>query len=323
MTILVTGIAGFIGSHLAKSLLKRGEKILGIDNLSNYYDVNLKKDRLNNLKVYKNLTFKNIDIANYEDLEKVIKQYKISKVCHLAAQAGVRYSLEAPMEYIKSNIVGHLNILEICRNLNIKNLVYASSSSVYGGNTKVPFSIDDRVDTPVSLYAATKRADELMSYTYNHLYGINTIGLRFFTVYGPWGRPDMATWIFTKRIINGDPIEVYNNGVMERDFTYIDDIINGTISILDSCKEETNQNFSKVYNIGNNKPENLLDFISIIEDYIGIKAIKIMKPLQKGDVANTYADISAIKSDFNFIPQTKLIEGVPKFIDWYKDYHKL
>ncbi|MDB3955202.1 NAD-dependent epimerase/dehydratase family protein [Alphaproteobacteria bacterium] len=323
MTILVTGIAGFIGSHLAKNLLKRGEKILGIDNLSNYYDVNLKKDRLNNLKVYKNLTFKNIDIANYEDLEKVIKQYKISKVCHLAAQAGVRYSLEAPMEYIKSNIVGHLNILEICRNLNIKNLVYASSSSVYGGNTKVPFSIEDRVDTPVSLYAATKRADELMSYTYNHLYGINTIGLRFFTVYGPWGRPDMATWIFTKRIINGDPIEVYNNGVMERDFTYIDDIINGTISILDSCKEETNQNFSKVYNIGNNKPENLLDFISIIEDYIGIKAIKIMKPLQKGDVANTYADISAIKSDFNFIPQTKLIEGVPKFIDWYKDYHKL
>ena len=323
MTILVTGIAGFIGSHLAKNLLKRGEKILGIDNLSNYYDVNLKKDRLNNLKAYKNLTFENIDIANYEDLEKVIKQYKISKVCHLAAQAGVRYSLEAPMEYIKSNIVGHLNILEICRNLNIKNLVYASSSSVYGGNTKVPFSIEDRVDTPVSLYAATKRADELMSYTYNHLYGINTIGLRFFTVYGPWGRPDMATWIFTKRIINGDPIEVYNNGVMERDFTYIDDIINGTISILDSCKEETNQNFSKVYNIGNNKPENLLDFISIIEDYIGIKAIKIMKPLQKGDVANTYADISAIKSDFNFIPQTKLIEGVPKFIDWYKDYHKL
>ena len=323
MKILITGADGFIGSHLAKNLLKRGEKILGIDNLSNYYDVNLKKDRLNNLKAYKNLTFENIDIANYENLEKVIKQYKISKVCHLAAQAGVRYSLEAPMEYIKSNIVGHLNILEICRNLNIKNLVYASSSSVYGGNTKVPFSIDDRVDTPVSLYAATKRADELMSYTYNHLYGINTIGLRFFTVYGPWGRPDMATWIFTKRIINGDPIEVYNNGVMERDFTYIDDIINGTISILDSCKEETNQNFSKVYNIGNNKPENLLDFISIIEDYIGIKAIKIMKPLQKGDVANTYADISAIKSDFNFTPQTKLIEGIPKFIDWYKDYHKL
>ena len=323
MTILVTGIAGFIGSHLAKNLLKRGESILGIDNLSDYYDVNLKKDRLNNLKTYKNLTFENIDISNYDDLEKVIKKYKISKVCHLAAQAGVRYSLEAPMEYIKSNIVGHLNILEICRNLNIKNLVYASSSSVYGGNTKVPFSTEDRVDTPVSLYAATKRSDELMSYTYNHLYGINTIGLRFFTVYGPWGRPDMATWIFTKKIINGDPIEVYNNGIMERDFTYIDDIISGTISILDSCKQETSQNFSKVYNIGNNKPENLLDFISIIEDYLGIKAIKVMKPLQKGDVANTYADISAIKSDFNFIPKTKIIEGIPKFIDWYKSYHKI
>ena len=323
MTILVTGIAGFIGSHLAKNLLKRGESILGIDNLSDYYDVNLKKDRLNNLKTYKNLTFENIDISNYDDLEKVIKKYKISKVCHLAAQAGVRYSLEAPMEYIKSNIVGHLNILEICRNLNIKNLVYASSSSVYGGNTKVPFSTEDRVDTPVSLYAATKRSDELMSYTYNHLYGINTIGLRFFTVYGPWGRPDMATWIFTKKIINGDPIEVYNNGVMERDFTYIDDIISGTISILDSCKQETSQNFSKVYNIGNNKPENLLDFISIIEDYLGIKAIKVMKPLQKGDVANTYADISAIKLDFNFIPKTKIIEGIPKFIDWYKSYHKI
>jgi UDP-glucuronate 4-epimerase len=323
MTILVTGIAGFIGSHLAKNLLKRGESILGIDNLSDYYDVNLKKDRLNNLKTYKNLTFENIDISNYDDLEKVIKKYKISKVCHLAAQAGVRYSLEAPMEYIKSNIVGHLNILEICRNLNIKNLVYASSSSVYGGNTKVPFSTEDRVDTPVSLYAATKRSDELMSYTYNHLYGINTIGLRFFTVYGPWGRPDMATWIFTKKIINGDPIEVYNNGIMQRDFTYIDDIISGTISILDSCKEETSQNFSKVYNIGNNKPENLLDFISIIEGYLGIKAIKVMKPLQKGDVANTYADISAIKSDFNFIPKTKIIEGIPKFIDWYKSYHKI
>ena len=323
MTILVTGIAGFIGSHLAKNLLKRGESILGIDNLSDYYDVNLKKDRLNNLKTYKNLTFENIDISNYDDLEKVIKKYKISKVCHLAAQAGVRYSLEAPMEYIKSNIVGHLNILEICRNLNIKNLVYASSSSVYGGNTKVPFSTEDRVDTPVSLYAATKRSDELMSYTYNHLYGINTIGLRFFTVYGPWGRPDMATWIFTKKIINGDPIEVYNNGIMQRDFTYIDDIISGTISILDSCKQETSQNFSKVYNIGNNKPENLLDFISIIEGYLGIKAIKVMKPLQKGDVANTYADISAIKSDFNFIPKTKIIEGIPKFIDWYKSYHKI
>ncbi|PPR15582.1 MAG: UDP-N-acetylglucosamine 4-epimerase [Alphaproteobacteria bacterium MarineAlpha9_Bin3] len=321
MTILITGIAGFIGSHLARNLLSRGDKILGIDNISDYYDVNLKYDRLNNLKKHKNLIFEKIDISNYSDLEQIVKKHKISKICHLAAQAGVRYSLEAPMEYIKSNIIGHLNILEICRNFKIKNLVYASSSSVYGGNKKVPFSIGDRVDTPVSLYAATKRSDELMSYTYNHLYGINTIGLRFFTVYGPWGRPDMATWIFTKKIINEEPIEVFNNGNMERDFTYIDDIINGTVSILDSCKQNSNDSFSKVYNIGNNKPENLLNFISIIEKSLGKKAIKVMKPMQKGDVANTYADINEIKADYNFIPKTKLIEGIPKFIEWFKNYH--
>ncbi|MFL2682878.1 MAG: NAD-dependent epimerase/dehydratase family protein [Alphaproteobacteria bacterium] len=323
MTILITGIAGFIGSHLARNLLIRGDKILGIDNISDYYDVNLKYDRLNILKKYKNFIFEKVDISNYSDLEKIIKKHKVSKICHLAAQAGVRYSLEAPMEYIKSNIVGHLNMLEICRNYEIKNIVYASSSSVYGGNTKVPFSVSDRVDSPVSLYAATKRSDELMSYTYNHLYGINTIGLRFFTVYGPWGRPDMATWIFTKKIINDEPIEVFNNGNMERDFTYIDDIINGTISILDSCKDDSNESFSKVYNIGNNKPENLLNFITLIEENLGKKAIKIMKPLQKGDVANTYADIKDIQADYNFIPKTKLVEGIPRFIEWFKSYHNL
>ena len=323
MTILLTGIAGFIGSHLARNLLTRGDKILGIDNISDYYDVNLKYDRLNILKKYKNFIFEKVDISNYSDLEKIIKKHKVSKICHLAAQAGVRYSLEAPMEYIKSNIVGHLNMLEICRNYEIKNIVYASSSSVYGGNTKVPFSVSDRVDSPVSLYAATKRSDELMSYTYNHLYGINTIGLRFFTVYGPWGRPDMATWIFTKKIINDEPIEVFNNGNMERDFTYIDDIINGTISILDSCKDDSNESFSKVYNIGNNKPENLLNFITLIEENLGKKAIKIMKPLQKGDVANTYADIKDIQADYNFIPKTKLVEGIPRFIEWFKSYHNL
>ena len=323
MTILITGIAGFIGSHLARNLLTRGDKILGIDNISDYYDVNLKYDRLNILKKYKNFIFEKVDISNYTDLEKIIKKHKVSKICHLAAQAGVRYSLEAPMEYIKSNIVGHLNMLEICRNYEIKNIVYASSSSVYGGNTKVPFSVSDRVDSPVSLYAATKRSDELMSYTYNHLYGINTIGLRFFTVYGPWGRPDMATWIFTKKIINDEPIEVFNNGNMERDFTYIDDIINGTISILDSCKDDSNESFSKVYNIGNNKPENLLNFITLIEENLGKKAIKIMKPLQKGDVANTYADIKDIQADYNFKPKTKLVEGIPKFIEWFKNYHNL
>ena len=323
MTTLITGIAGFIGSHLARNLLIRGDKILGIDNISDYYDVNLKYDRLNSLKSYKNFIFEKIDISNYSNLEKIIKKHKVSKICHLAAQAGVRYSLEAPMEYIKSNIVGHLNMLEICRNYEIRNIVYASSSSVYGGNTKVPFSISDRVDTPVSLYAATKRSDELMSYTYNHLYGINTIGLRFFTVYGPWGRPDMATWIFTKKIINEEPIEVFNNGNMERDFTYIDDIINGTISILDSCKDDSNKSFSKVYNIGNNKPENLLNFISLIEENLGKKAIKIMKPIQKGDVPNTYADIKDIQADYNFTPKTKLAEGIPKFIEWFKSYHNL
>ena len=225
MTILLTGIAGFIGSHLARNLLTRGDKILGIDNISDYYDVNLKYDRLNILKKYKNFIFEKVDISNYSDLEKIIKKHKVSKICHLAAQAGVRYSLEAPMEYIKSNIVGHLNMLEICRNYEIKNIVYASSSSVYGGNTKVPFSVSDRVDSPVSLYAATKRSDELMSYTYNHLYGINTIGLRFFTVYGPWGRPDMAPMIFTKAILENKPIDVFNFGKMVRDFTYIDDVV--------------------------------------------------------------------------------------------------
>ncbi|MBF87229.1 MAG: hypothetical protein CMJ14_04425 [Pelagibacterales bacterium] len=322
LSILVTGIAGFIGSHVARVLLERGEQIIGIDNFSDYYDVNLKKNRLKVLENFDNFTFHNVDISNIVSVENIYKKYTFNKVCHLAAQAGVRYSLEAPMEYINTNIVGHTNILECCRNYNVKNIVYASSSSVYGGNTKVPFSVKDRVDNPVSLYAATKRADELISYTYHHLYDLNTIGLRFFTVYGPWGRPDMATWIFTKKIINKEPIDVYNNGNMERDFTYIDDIVAGTISVLDSINKE-GLKLSKVYNIGNNKPENLLSFISVIENYLNIKAIKKFKPIQPGDVIKTYADISDIKNDFNFLPTTSIKEGVPKFIDWYKLYHKL
>ena len=322
MSILVTGIAGFIGSHVARVLLERGEQIIGIDNFSDYYDVNLKKNRLKVLENFDNFTFHNVDISNIVSVENIYKKYDFNKVCHLAAQAGVRYSLEAPMEYINTNIVGHTNILECCRNYNVKNIVYASSSSVYGGNTKVPFSVKDRVDNPVSLYAATKRADELISYTYHHLYDLNTIGLRFFTVYGPWGRPDMATWIFTKKIINKEPIDVYNNGNMERDFTYIDDIVAGTISVLDSINKE-GLKLSKVYNIGNNKPENLLSFISVIENYLNIKAIKKFKPMQPGDVIKTYADISDIKNDFNFLPITSIKEGIPKFIDWYKLYHKL
>ena len=260
MTILITGIAGFIGSHLARNLLTRGDKILGIDNITDYYDVNLKYDRLNNLKKYKNFIFEKIDISNYLDLEKIIKKHKVTKICHLAAQAVVRYSLEAPMEYIKSNIVGHLNMLEICRNYEIKNIVYASSSSVYGMNIKQPFSVEDRVDSPVSLYAATKKANELMAHSYSHLFRLPTTGLRFFTVYGPYGRPDMAYYKFTKAILNNESIDIYNNGNMKRDFTFIDDIIEGVIRTMDKIPEDQSNNYSssapsyKIYNIGNNNP---------------------------------------------------------------------
>lgn len=315
--ILITGFAGFIGSHLTRYYLSRGEKVLGIDNFNLYYDNTLKYARWNSLNELSTdkLHVENVDISNYVALELVIKQYKITKVCHLAAQAGVRYSIENPHAYIQSNIVGHLNMLEICRNYDIKDFVYASSSSVYGGNVAVPFSTSHSVDKPMSLYAATKRSDELMSYTYNHLYGLNTIGLRFFTVYGPYGRPDMATWIFTNKIVNDEPIEVYNNGDMWRDFTYIDDIITGVVSVMDSCEG------CSVYNIGNNKPENLLHFISIIEDCLGKKANKILKPMQPGDVPKTWADITEMKAKFNYTPTTDIEEGIPKFIEWYKDYH--
>ena len=265
MVTLITGAAGFIGFHLINRLLKRGEKIIGIDNLSPYYDVNLKKSRLNILKENKNFFYKNVDISDFESLKSCFKEDKITLVCHLAAQAGVRYSLENPAEYVNTNLVGHFNILENCKIFGVKNLLYASSSSVYGGNTKIPFSEKDNVDNPVSLYAATKRSDELLSSTYSNLYKMNTIGLRFFTVYGPWGRPDMATWIFTERILNNQPIKVFNKGNMYRDFTYIDDIIEGTMSIYDFLSNTTNKVISDVYNIGNNSPVNLLDFINIIE----------------------------------------------------------
>ena len=249
MVTLITGAAGFIGFHLINRLLKRGEKIIGIDNLSPYYDVNLKKSRLNILKENKNFFYKNVDISDFESLKSCFKEDKITLVCHLAAQAGVRYSLENPAEYVNTNLVGHFNILENCKIFGVKNLLYASSSSVYGGNTKIPFSEKDNVDNPVSLYAATKRSDELLSSTYSNLYKINTIGLRFFTVYGPWGRPDMATWIFTERILNNQPIKVFNKGNMYRDFTYIDDIIEGTMSIYDFLSNTTNKVISDVYNI--------------------------------------------------------------------------
>ena len=323
MVTLITGAAGFIGFHLINRLLKRGEKIIGIDNLSPYYDVNLKKSRLNILKENKNFFYKNVDISDFESLKSCFKEDKITLVCHLAAQAGVRYSLENPAEYVNTNLVGHFNILENCKIFGVKNLLYASSSSVYGGNTKIPFSEKDNVDNPVSLYAATKRSDELLSSTYSNLYKMNTIGLRFFTVYGPWGRPDMATWIFTERILNNQPIKVFNKGNMYRDFTYIDDIKEGTMSIYDFLSNTTNKVISDVYNIGNNSPVNLLDFINIIESGLGKTATKTMLPMQLGDVEKTYADITKIRTDFNFKPSTSIKHGIPKFLEWYKKYHKL
>ena len=323
MVTLITGAAGFIGFHLINRLLKRGEKIIGIDNLSPYYDVNLKKSRLNILKENKNFFYKNVDVSDFESLKSCFKEDKITLVCHLAAQAGVRYSLENPAEYVNTNLVGHFNILENCKIFGVKNLLYASSSSVYGGNTKIPFSEKDNVDNPVSLYAATKRSDELLSSTYSNLYKMNTIGLRFFTVYGPWGRPDMATWIFTERILNNQPIKVFNKGNMYRDFTYIDDIIEGTMSIYDFLSNTTNKVISDVYNIGNNSPVNLLDFINIIESGLGKTATKTMLPMQLGDVEKTYADITKIQTDFNFKPTTSINHGIPKFLEWYKKYHKL
>ena len=332
MKILVTGAAGFIGFHVCKRFIKAGIEVVGIDNLNSYYDINLKKNRikeLENLSKQLLISFKFYkgDIVQSKDLEKLFndankEKSKITEVIHLAAQAGVRYSLENPSAYIQSNLVGFFNIIEQSKKNCINNFYYASSSSVYGGNDKTPFEESDNVNQPISLYAATKKSNELIAHTYSHLFNLPTIGLRFFTVYGPWGRPDMATWIFTKKIINKEPIDVYNNGNMERDFTYIDDIVAGTISVLDSINKE-GLKLSKVYNIGNNKPENLLSFISVIENYLNIKAIKKFKPIQPGDVIKTYADISDIKNDFNFLPTTSIKEGIPKFIDWYKLYHKL
>ena len=298
MSILVTGIAGFIGSHLAKTLLERGEEVVGIDNISDYYDVNLKRNRLKNLECFDNLTFFNVDISNIISIEEVFKKYAFQKVCHLAAQAGVRYSLEAPMEYINTNIVGHTNILECCRNYNVKNIVYASSSSVYGGNTKVPFSIKDRVDNPVSLYAATKRADELISYTYQHLYDLNTVGLRFFTVYGPWGRPDMALFLFTKAILEGEKIKVFNGGEMTRDFTFVDDVSESLYRLLEKSPFG-DKNFDKknpipstswspfrIFNVGNSNPTNLNIYIESLEKALNKKAILVIKHSKYKDFFN-------------------------------------
>lgn len=313
--VLVTGVAGFIGLHLTKSLLEDGFNVIGIDNLNDYYDVELKKARLKEIVNYKNFVFEEVDITNRSKLKQIFLKFKPIKVINLAAQAGVRYSIENPYAYLDSNLVGFLNVIELCRHNNVKGLIYASSSSVYGNNSKVPFSVEDRVDNPISLYAATKKSNELIASTYSHLYGLNTTGLRFFTVYGPWGRPDMAMYIFTKNISQHKSIKVFNNGDMKRDFTYIDDIVLGIFSAL-------KKNYlCEVFNLGNNKSENLMDMIKIIENNLGEKAILDFQPMQPGDVPESFADIDKSIELLNYKPNTDIIKGIPQFIDWYKKYH--
>ena len=322
--ILVTGAAGFIGFYVCQDILNKGDNIFGIDNLNNYYDVNLKKHRLQQLKNYDKFSFYQINIANTNDLIELFNNNNFDYVIHLAAQAGVRYSLENPYAYVDSNLVGFVNILEGCRHSKIKHLVYASSSSVYGANKKIPFSTKDNVDFPISLYAATKKANELMAYTYSHLYQIPTTGLRFFTVYGPWGRPDMAYFLFTKAIMEGSPIKVFNHGKMKRDFTYIDDIVEGIVRVSDKIPQgsELNNNVpAKVYNIGNNQPVQLMTFIEVLEKCIGKKAIKEFLPMQPGDVPMTYADIDDLIKDVGFSPRTSIEEGLDKFVKWYNSYY--
>lgn len=332
--ILVTGAAGFIGFNLTRKLLKLGHEVVGIDNLNNYYDVELKKNRLNVLRSAK-FTFYKIDISNKKILYDVFAEEKPDIVVNLAAQAGVRYSLENPQAYLDSNLQGFLNILECCRKFPVEHLVYASSSSVYGGNKKVPFSTNDNVDHPVSLYAATKKSDELMAHVYSHLFGIPTTGLRFFTVYGPWGRPDMAYFSFTQNIVAGKPIKIFNNGKMKRDFTYIDDIVEGITRVIGNPPVK-NENWSaatqgissswapyKIYNIGNNHPVELMKFIEILEQKIGKTAIKEYYGMQPGDVTQTYADIEDLKQSVDFSPSTELGVGIGKFIEWYRKYYRI
>ena len=337
MLILVTGAAGFIGSNLARELLKRGDKIIGIDNLNDYYDVNLKIERLKELNEYKTFTFIKMDIADKTALDELFNKYNFDVVVNLAAQAGVRYSIINPDAYVQSNLIGFYNILEECRNHPVNHLVYASSSSVYGSNKKVPYSTDDKVDNPVSLYAATKKSNELMAHAYAKLYNIPCTGLRFFTVYGPAGRPDMAYFSFTNKLIKGEKIKIFNYGNCKRDFTYIDDIVDGIIKVIDKAPSKQNGKDGlpippyKIYNIGNNHPENLLDFVNILqEELINAKVLpsdydfeahKELVAMQPGDVPVTYADTSALEKDFGFKPSTPLKEGLRHFAKWYYDYY--
>ena len=316
MKIFVTGTAGFIGMHVAESLLADGHEVVGLDNFNDYYDVSLKEARFQRLEKRNGFTQIRGDLSNYELLTENFELHEPQLVCHLAAQAGVRYSLQNPAAYQKSNLEGHLNILEACRHAKIKRLVYASSSSVYGGNKKIPFSESDPVDNPVSLYAATKKADELMSHTYTHLYGLQTVGLRFFTVYGPWGRPDMAYWTFTEAMLKGAAIPVFNYGKMERDFTYITDIVAGVKAALFADGLDPYE----IFNLGNNRPENLMDFIKTLASALGIEPKMEMLPMQPGDVPVTFADISKARKKLGYTPQTPVSEGIPAFVKWYKEY---
>ncbi|WP_042273613.1 NAD-dependent epimerase [[Clostridium] dakarense] len=333
--ILITGASGFIGFHLAELLLKNNYQVVGIDNMNDYYDVRLKEGRLEILRTYDNYTFYKIDLKNKEEIDKIFKEQHFDYVVNLAAQAGVRYSIENPYAYVDSNLIGFVNILEACRHYPVKHLLYASSSSVYGGNKVAPFSTEHQVDHPVSLYAATKKSNELMAHTYSHLYKIPTTGLRFFTVYGPWGRPDMAYFSFTDAILKDKPINVFNHGKMERDFTYIDDIVEGIYRLLplapkanpdwDETKDKLSESFApyKVYNIGNNQPVQLEKFISVLEDQIGKKAVKNYMEMQPGDVKKTYADTYDLERAIDFKPSTSIEEGLKKFATWYKEFYNV
>ena len=348
MKILVTGTAGFIGFHLAKKLLEHGDEVIGLDNINDYYDVNLKYGRLEELGIKKDSIAKNeftqstlfpkhkfikLDLSDREGMEQLFKEEKFDAVMHLAAQAGVRYSIKNPHAYISSNVVGFMNILEGCRHHGVKNLSYASSSSVYGLNKSQPFKTSDHTDHPVSLYAATKKSNEMMAHTYSHLYGIQTTGLRFFTVYGPWGRPDMAPMLFTDAILNERPIKVFNHGKMSRDFTYVDDIVDGIINVIDK-PAKTNTSWSaespnpdsssapyKIYNIGNNAPVSLMEFIETIESALGKVAEKNYMPMQDGDVVSTYADVSELVKEFGYKPNTNLAQGISEFVKWYQQFY--
>lgn len=324
MAVLVTGAAGFIGYHLAEALLARGEEIVGVDNLNPYYDPKLKEARLARLVGRKGFRFRRIDISDPAAVAALSGEAGVDRIVHLAAQAGVRHSFADPLAYVTANLVGHAHILEVARALRpgLKHLVYASSSSVYGGNTKLPFSIEDRVDQPISLYAATKRSDELLSYAYAEMFGLKATGLRYFTVYGPWGRPDMSAYIFTGKILRGEKIAVFNHGEMQRDFTYIDDIIAGTLAALNRPPAGAGTPH-RIYNLGNHHPEPLERFIAVIEAAVGRKAELQYEPLPPGDVKATFADIDASRRDLGFAPTTGIEEGIPRFVAWYRDYHKL